>query len=274
MSRERILVAGAPGSGKSYQLLTIARALPQSTFHIIDPDDGVVRLWDSEFPELTNIRYYFTPTWYGIVKCSYCGKEVKDCRCKEEKPRFVGGVANSLTDIRKHAKPDDWVGIEMLNNLWSMAQSGFVAEVFEEGIGEYFLKARKELKEGSKRLDALKGWTDWQVINKMHNDDFLVSICYQLPVHVYMSTTFSLQSSQDASSEEAEQKAFYGDTSIRLEGQKHNPFRAQSIFLFVKGRDGWTFSTFLKDRGRKWVEKEQLFDFGLQYVSQVAGLGE
>ena len=263
MRRERILVAGPPGTGKTYQWLTIARLLPNRTFHVIDPDDGVVRVWKSEFPEVENINYYLTPTWFGALSDFETGQ--------------VGGVANALTDIKKKIKPNDWVVVEMLNTMWSLAQSGFVEEIFQEGIGEYFMKARKEMKEGAKRLDALKGWTDWQVINKNHNDDFIIPICYRLPkpttpdTNVYMTTSFSITTAEEASKEDPEQKSFYGDTMIRIDGQKQNIFRAQSIFLFVKRKGVWRFSTFIKDRGRPFVEDEELSDFGLQYLVGVAG---
>jgi len=53
--RERIIAAGAPGSGKTYNWLTIARMLPDVTFHVLDPDDGVLRLLYSEFSDVKNL---------------------------------------------------------------------------------------------------------------------------------------------------------------------------------------------------------------------------
>lgn len=269
MSRERILAAGAPGTGKTYAWLTIARLLPNVTFHIIDPDDGVIRVWKENidgaetFRGVDNINYYLTPVWYGALNKIEFGQ--------------AGGVANALTDIRKKIKPGDWVVVEMLSNIWSMAQSGFVKEIFQEGIGEYFLRIRKELSDGAKSLEALKGWTDWQVINKMHNDDFIIPICYQLPspanpdINVFMTTSFSMSTAGEVAKEEAEQKSFYGETMVRIDGQKQNIFRAQSIFLFSKKRGAWKYSTFIKDRGRKFVDDEELADFGLQYLIGIAG---
>ena len=55
--QERILVAGVPGVGKTYSWLTIARALPKSKFYVIDPDDGVRRVWYNEFPDVKNVEY-------------------------------------------------------------------------------------------------------------------------------------------------------------------------------------------------------------------------
>jgi len=258
---ERILVGGSPGTGKTYQWLTIARAFPNVTFHVIDPDDGVSRLVETEFSELTNLDYYFTPVWYSKPKANPSGFGK------------VGGIADSFAEIRKAVKPGDWLIIEMLGNIWSMAQTAFVTEVFDQGIGEYFLNARKSMKEGAKRLEALKGWTDWQVINKMHNDDFLVPACYQVGCHVYMTSSVSVSAPTEVAGEDAEVRSFYGDSLIRFDGQKQNPFRAQSIFLFRKDRKGqWRYSTFIKDRGRQFIEDEELYDFGVQYVMGIAGI--
>jgi len=88
--RERIIAAGAPGSGKTYNWLTIARMLPDVTFHVLDPDDGVLRLLYSEFSDVKNLNYYFTPTWFGDLKDYEIGK--------------AGGISNAFKDIRPKAK--------------------------------------------------------------------------------------------------------------------------------------------------------------------------
>lgn len=270
MNRERILVGGMPGSGKSTGWLSIARLLPKSTFHIIDPDDSTARLVQSEFSELRNLQIYFTPTWFKPLKKAdeICGNKV-----------WTGGITEATSQIRKQAKPGEWVVLEMMNNLWSMAQGAFVERVFKEGIGEYFLKVREALGAKGGRLEALRGWSDWTVINRMHNDDFITPLCFETGCHIYMTTSVSLISPGEASSEsraDPETASFYGDSLIRLEGQKYNPYRAQSIFLFsrrnVKGKDPeFRVNTFLKDRGRKWLQDEPLWDFGIQYLTGVAG---
>lgn len=261
MSKERILLGGAPGTGKTFSWLKVAQLLPKATFHVIDPDDGVVRVWKENvngqepFASVTNINYYFTPVWYGKLQKTEDGHE--------------GGVHEAFLDVMSKAKRDDWIVVEMVSQLWQMVQGAFVQEIFNEGIGEYFLRARKNMKEKSSSLNPLEGWTDWQVINRMHNEDFMVPICYRLPCHTFMTTSVSVQSGN--SKEDAEVKAFYGDTNIRFEGQKHNVFRAQSIFMTRRTKEGWQISTFLKDRGRPWLDKEPLYDFGLQYLVGIAG---
>jgi hypothetical protein len=278
ISKERILLGGVPGVGKTYAWATIARALPKHKFYVIDPDDGVRRVLYAKddsgqriFPDLKNIEYYFTPRWFhkGAIKVPSLDK-----MSDTEMHSYQTGVADAFRDIKSKAKEGDWIVIEHLGNLWSSVQDGFADEVFAKDIGQYFLEARKELKPNAKRLDALKGWTDWQVINKLHNDDFMVPACFELPCHVVMTTAVTMiAKGQD---EESDIKAFYGEENVRFEGQKHNPFRAQTMMLLTANhkKNIFYFSTFLKDRGRKWVENVEWFDYFWQYLIGIAGFEE
>src|SRR3989304_1878155 len=116
------MVGGGPGTGKTYGWLTIARMLPNHNFYVLDPDDGVTRIWESEFPEVKNITHYMTPDWYSpLVETSY---------------GYKGGIASAFKNLKALVKPNDWVVVEMLPNIWDMAQTTFVSEVFQENIGE------------------------------------------------------------------------------------------------------------------------------------------
>jgi len=82
----------------------------------------------------------------------------------------------------------------------------------------------------------------------------------------------SVTSQKLAEKEDSEQKRLYKDTLIRIDGQKSIPFKVQSILL--KGgnpESGFFMSTFLKDRGRRWVKDVRLVRFPIQYLVNVAG---
>ncbi|MBU1173240.1 MAG: hypothetical protein KKD44_27050 [Proteobacteria bacterium] len=272
--QERIIAGGIEGSGKTYAYLTIARALPDNTFYIIDPDDGVRRVWYSEFKDVTNIVYYFTPKWFTNDYEAYKKKpEVKVLRDGDNCQTFQGGIADAWAVIKPKLKAGDWINIEHLHLIWNAAQGMFADEVFDKKIGDYFLERRKAMKEGSKRLEALEGWTDWQVINKMHNDDFINEVCYDNPAHVFMTTSTSLVTKE--AKEDVNISAFYGDTKIRFEGQKHNVFRVQTKLIMKQEGSGknrtYKMNTFLKDRGREHIEDYEWSDFYLEYLCMIAG---
>jgi hypothetical protein len=266
--QERILLAGIAGCGKTYGWLTIAQTFPDSKFYVIDPDDGVRRVWFNEFPEVNNIEYYNAPRWYtdGSEKLGKIITIDKSRNC------YMAGIADAWKVIKPKLKTGDWVIVEHLGNIWNRVQEGFADEVFSKDIGQYFLEVRKEMKPGGKRLDALEGWTDWQVINKLYGDDFIIPLCFENPAHLLLTSAVSVTSS--GSREDEGTKAVYGESRIRIEGQKSNIFRVQSILLMTsdgKGKQGrhW-FSTFLKDRGRDWVERKEWSNFAIDYLMDVA----
>lgn len=273
---ERIIIGGSPGSGKTYAHLTIARALPERKFYIIDPDDGVRRVWYKEFPEVTNIEYYFTPSWFTTDFATFDSKgaEIKKLiDGSNRKTIFRSGVADAWKTIKPKLKQGDWITLEHLHLLWDGAQDTFSDEVFDKNIGMYFLEKRKAMKAGAKRLEAFEGWQDWPVIKKMHNDDFINKVCYETQAHVFMTTALSI--TQPNAREDPQIKAFYGDSSIRFEGEKHNVFRAQTKLIFKqagKGEDrSYIMNTFQKDRGREHLVECEWSDFFYDYLCLVAG---
>jgi len=273
--QERIIVGSAAGAGKTYAWLTIARACPKNKFYVIDPDDGVRRVWYSEFPEVTNVEYYFTPKWFAKGYAAYKTKPVVSALVdgSNRKTIYKSGIADAWKTIKPKLREGDWLIPEHMHLIWNSAQEMFADEVFDKEIGNYFLERRKAMKEGSKKLEALEGWTDWSVINKVHNDDFVNDLCYDSPAHVFMTTSTSMI--QPNSKEDAEIKAFYGDSLIRYEGQKHNAFRVQTKLLFKQVGKGdsrrYVMNTFLKDRGRSHLTEYDWSDFYWEYLVAIAG---
>lgn len=276
MLQERILVGGTEGTGKTYAWLTIARAFPNNKIYVIDPDDGVRRVWYNEFPEVNNIEYYFTPKWFtkDFESFTKSPQIIKLEDGSNRKGIFKAGVADAWKTVQPKIKEGDWVIVEHLHLLWAAVQDSFADEVFDKNIGQYFLERRKIMKEGAKKLEALEGWTDWSVMNKMHNDDFIIKVCYDNPGHVFMTTSTTM-TQPGAKGEDAALKAFYGESTIRFEGQKHNVFRVQTKLIMKqegRGKDRkFIMSTFTKDRGREWLNECEWSDFYYQYLIPIGG---
>lgn len=274
--QERILMGGGQGTGKTYDWLTIARACPKQKFYIIDPDDGVRSVWYPEFPELENLVYYFTPTWFTtdsetLKKGGPKSEILKDG--SNRKNIFKAGVLDAWNLLKDKINPGDWVIVEHLHLIWDSVQEAFADEVFHKDIGEYFLEKRKALVGGAKQLAALEGWVDWPVINKMHNADFINKICYQNPGHVFLTTAISVGNVNPK--EDSDIKAFYGDSTIRFDGQKKTPFKARTTLIKKqgggRGKDRtYIANTFLKDRGREHLVDAEITDFYYDYLVGIA----
>lgn len=243
MIRERILVYGQPGSGKSYAHLKIAEAYPGSKFYVIDTDDSMPRMLDSEFSHLNNVEAYPAQDWLACRK--------------------------ALDDIKPKVTSKDWIVIDMLCSTWDFVQSYFVEEIFGEDIASYFLQARKELKEGASSLSALRGWTDWSVINKLYQS-WINPITYRLPCHKF----FVCKSTTVKREDEPNIRDMYSDFGTRPEGEKRNTFRVHSLFLLTHDRTGYYISTVGKDRGRLKLVNTPLTpeqNFATKYLQLFAG---
>jgi len=241
--RERILVLGGPGSGKTYGWLKLASHFRQSEFFVIDSEIGGERSLQ-EFPDLKNVHIYPVAEWPEYRKAQ---KEIAD-----------------------KARENDWIVVDMVERAWSAVQRYYVGEIFDQEMGEYFLEARRKVKKDAKSLfagrdAALKGWLDWPVVNRLY-EDFIFPLVYRSPAHLYMATAAQAVSDED----EKEVREVYGPYGLRPAGQKSLPYQPDTVLLLTHARDGYYITT-IKDRGgRKYLEKVRLHNFALQY-GKVAG---
>jgi hypothetical protein len=245
MIRERILVYGQPGSGKSYSHLRIAEAYTKSRFYIIDTDDSIPRMLNSEFTHLNNVEVHPAQDW---LEC-----------CK------------ALNEIKPKVTSNDWLVVDMLCSVWDFVQSYFVEEIFDKDIGSYFMQARKEMKGGSSNLSALKGWTDWSVVNKLYQT-WINEITYRLPCHIFFTCKATKLSRED----DEDTRDMYSTFGLRPEGEKRNAYRVHSVFLLTHERENFYIST-IKDRGRIRLENTPLTleqNFATKYLMIFAGWGK
>jgi hypothetical protein len=243
MPRERILCFGGAGCGKTFAWLTIASNYPSHRFHVIDTDDTCDRMLTTEFNQLRNVQVYSCQDWLSCTK--------------------------ALDTIKTKVVAGDWLVIDQVCSCWSMVQNYFISEIFRQDAGDYFLEIRKAMKANSSSLNALRGWVDWSVINRMF-EDFINLACYQLPCNVFFTAKATKLSKED----DQEVQDVYSMYGLRPEGEKRVPFRVHSVFLFTHDRRGYYLST-IKDRGRIQLSNVPLTpeqNFCIRYLQLVAGM--
>jgi hypothetical protein len=197
---------------------------------------------DSEFSHLKNVEVYPAQDWNSCCK--------------------------ALDDIKLKVTSKDWLVVDMLCSAWDFVQSFFVEEIFGKNIASYFLQARKELKQGASNLSALKGWTDWSVINKLYQT-WINEVTYRLPCHIF----FACKAATVTKDDEVAIQDMYSIFGIRPEGEKRNTYRVHSVFLLTHDRNGFYIST-VKDRGRIRLENTPLTpeqNFATKYLQLFAG---
>jgi len=239
---------GGPGSGKTYTWLKLASYYqtrhPDATFYVIDSEIGAERSL-LEFPGLTNVKVFPVVDW----------KEYREAQ----------------KTIAKKCTEYDWVVLDMADKAWTAVQRYYIEEIFnQQDMGDYFLEARKKLKKDAKSLfagrdAALKGWTDWPVVNRLY-EDFIFPLVYRIPANLFMATAGQAVSEEDAENI----RDLYGPHGIRPAGQKNLPYQPDTVLLLTHKQGGYYITT-VKDRGgRSYFDHQKLINFPIQY-GKIAG---
>lgn len=248
---ERILVFGDAGSGKTTNWLNIAKFLKTTKspgmVYVGDTDAAVPRMLASSYRDLSDkIKFYPLYEWPDYQKFQ--------------------------SDVMRFAGPTDWVVIDFVSTAWNAVQQYFTEEVFKKDMGNYFLQARKEMEEkGRNALNALEGWTDWNVINAVYRS-WINPILYRSRFHVYATATATQLSSDKKPTETTSTRQLFLRFGVRPEGQKHLPFQFHTVLLsgFTQRNNRRTITT-VKDRERSEVAGLAVTNFTLDYLKGVGG---
>lgn len=258
-SRERILVYGNEGTGKSSAVLNIARHIPNVNFWIIDNDEAYDRLLETDYSDLLDNNNLL-----------FCGQDFGG------PPNTWKGSIKGLADANDKMARDDWLVLDMLTKQWERVQDFFIESIFQEDIDDYFLKVRMEKEmmkkksdggKDSKSLGALEGWMDWIVINQMYHkrvSDRLLN-CPGNLFCVSESTTIS-------SDDDKGLKDLYGPFGVRPKGQKRSGHLMQTVLFMSKNSRSQEFKlSTIKDRGRTVWTDEVFNEFAIDYLVNTAG---
>lgn len=277
---ERILSIGVTGSGKSFQWLKLARVLKPTgaKFRVLDTDNDIMYMLQTQFPELLpenggNVYVHPAFDWPEYKE------GVKWIQQRGLKPEELTRMDKHLVSAYKTPmKLNDWVVVDKANNAWQRVQDYFVQEVFGEDMGDYFLHVRKQLYErGDKSKsgkpatsiarEALDGWKDWSVINKLY-DDWILPIIYKVHCHVYATSDVE---KVERDEKDPEILSLFGDLKVKPAGQKRLGGQMHTIFLLLPGTENWYITT-IKDRAnRPYFKKVQLTSLYMQYLVAKAG---
>lgn len=252
--RERIMVFGSAGMGKSYNFYTIAR-LAKNTgsdarFFIVDLDESVGRmLVDPGFrdvlmtPDLqaVNIIFETAEDWVSL-----------------------NGVVEKF---QKMMRPQDWLMIDMLSPTWTMVSDFYTNEIFHKSLDAYMLEKRKELqKAGGKDSGTFDGWKDWDKINALY-DAFALKLL-RCPGNLYVTSEQKSYASQNATKDD---KNTFGPWGVMPVGKKSMPHKFSTILWEKQDRPGEYTLTTCKDRSRTDLAGAKVNDFSVDYLVNTAG---
>lgn len=237
-ARERILLYGLPGAGKSEAVLSIARLVPHRRVFVIDTEVDV---------------YDRLLAGTGIENVVNYGVLPDDWESQIETVRQVG----------QEIGEDDWFVIDSISPTWPAVTSWFVQKVFDRSIEDYFMSAREAATKGN----PLDGWRDYSVINKQYAALYNEVLKASGSKRCHVLWTAEAEEVRDDAPRD--KLLLYRGVGYEPRGQKRLGHIPHTILWLRKDRSGWGWQT-VKDQGRGDVEGE-LTDFARQYLGGMAG---
>ena len=235
LEREVLLVVGSPNSGKSYSVARLIEDSVEGGYRvcIIDRDRGLGKalreLGMTSLPEGT--RYFNAVNWEKVEE----------------------GVASAMADFG----PGDWIVLEMMGELWNLAQTAYSEKVFGQTLDEYVmgLRVEAEAKVREAALDprsrgatsqrqrevgyqGMEGRTDWPRIKGMHNQRVRDRLITESNCNI-LATTSTVPLTDEGQAAAYPQWKRVG---VRPEGEKHNVYKFDT-WVYVEFKDGSSLVT-------------------------------
>lgn len=240
--RERILLMGPPGAGKSEQLLNIASYLEELgiPMYVIDLEDKINAMLDNRDNPPKNITLYITFNW--------------------DEP--TNGLKQITDDILNKVKPGDWIAIDRVDLSWPMVQRWFTREKYNESLADKLMDTSKQMTKKSMFIPRFDQGS-WQVINEQH-EEFMNKILYLSRCNILL--TSGIKGLDENSPLDI------GRLGVLPRGQKELGHQPNSVFLLFQARESsreitWRISTDKDLKKRTYFEREELIDFSIQYLN-------
>lgn len=252
-ARERILLIGGFGCGKSYAWCTIAlwqrRSKSPGRVFVVDTDHAVDRLsegYDEHF--FDNVIH----------------RDVWDY--KETK--------KALEDFAKESPTrEDVLVVDLVDKLWTWSQEHHISEKFGKDAVTYYVEHAKAGKDGH----PLAGdyGMEWHYAN-MHYGA-LMTMIQRWPGHVILCAPADPVEQPNAAGkggDDKEVRSLYGRAGVKAKGQKALGFQSHTVLWMIdaskRNEPEWRFTT-IKDLHREHVTNVPMKDFVMDYLIAKAG---
>ena len=239
--KERILLMGSPGTGKSQQLINIVNFVGTNVY-VVDLEDKLSAMLErTGIPKNMKLQTAFT--W----------EELK-------------ADENSVFDqIMKQATPGEWIAIDRVDLAWSFVQKWYTENKYQQELADVMMEKAKGIKKSfmvAPRFDQ----GSWQVINAAY-EGFITGILYRSRCNILLTCGIAEVDQNQSNPLDA-----YGNIRVKPRGQKELGHQPHSVFLLTQEKVGrksaWYLTTAKDLPGRVLFDKEDLFDFAFQYLSE------
>ncbi len=228
--KERILLMGGPGSGKTRAYLSIAELLQKSgsdaTVYVIDTDYAVDYMLQIGFSDLENVVFSEVADW----------------------PEYMQAV----NDFQKVIQPGDWLVGDLLNYAWEAVQEHYSTEAYGKDMADHFMERRQraaKMKKSKQSDDGWEGSSDWQIIKPLYRA-FVNRFMYRHRAHVLATCGVKPIARDGKWKDNNEVVATFGHIGFKPEGEKRTPHHPHSIIHLRRSNTGEFMMTTAKDRER------------------------
>lgn len=298
--RERILIYGGSDAGKSYTYLGLMdfarKTKTDSHFWIIDNDnatEGIGLYPGGSFGHLLGEEQgEVEDEWKGEKEGATYGQQFE--RATIWVPETFDDYNPIKDHIKKRVKPDDFIVIDMMSNVWEIMPDWWIENVYGDNTWEYYAGLKRavnsddpdERKEAARNdFGGLPGGA-WQYVGKVYRK-WEKSLTLFSPCHVLaLSAESEVLPHYDTSGED--QAKWKKTSGFRPKVEKNAPHRFHTLMRANRllARDGKSVKsrelTVWKDRDRmeRWDEvtgKSQTLElsegpkFAWDYLVKIGG---
>ena len=257
-AREKILLAGPWGSGKSYARNRLIHTLNASgstaTVRILDTDDTKDRAWDA----------------YG------------DAFMERVEWEYVNSYEDWKDGAEKFAKdtgPDDWIVPDRIDLLWEASQQYFIRQVYGVDAGDFFMEFAIANKDNARSpgspLAGAHG-QKWDIIKRQYAE--VISQLLFPPTNVkgrsygHKGHVLACANAKDVNSEQDDEQTVgtYQRFGVKPAGEKNLPTLFHSVLLLKPGPP-WVLNTGRVGLGGVLWVGGVAGDFVFDYLMNVGG---
>jgi DNA polymerase III delta prime subunit len=242
--KERILLMGPWGVGKSTAILNIAEMMEQTnaegTVHVVDTTYEAERNLQGQ----TNTEIHSVETWDEYI--------------------------SAVKRIREVGGPSDWLAVDRIDPVWDQAQAGYSEKAFGKDIDQWFLEYKAAGKEGH----AFSGeyGTNWVAIKRMYEAFMTEVMRFKGHVIATAKAVPVQEPNRDGKGgDNPDLRAEYGKFGVRPAGEKNLGFMFHTVLLLSEVKQGEYTYTTVRDRRREQQKSRSLTGFVPSYLIGVAG---
>lgn len=249
-ARERILLIGQWGAGKSNAWCTVAswmrRTKSPAKMYVVDTDHAADRLSEA----------YGEAFWENVI-----AEDVWDYK-------------EILAALKKfHAlKPsrDDILVVDLIDKLWAWTQDHYIEEAFGKNASTFYMEFKKAGTDGNALSAEAAYGANWQIINSHYAE--LMTLIQRWPGHVIACSpaeTVQAPNSAGKGGDSKEIREAFERAGFKPAGQKGLGFQFFTVILLSPFGKAWKFQT-IKDLNRG-LNNGEMKDFVMDYLVKIGG---